>query len=129
VKVQLGAVWHFSLAVSDPEQSAAFWTENFALKEMFRSGESIGLTNDTIIIGLFKGTPHPDTIDHISFYLDNMRALREALTTLKHNGVELEDPGDEIGPVAPGSPHLGLWFHDLDGYRWELSVLNGALER
>jgi hypothetical protein len=25
-----------------------------------------------------------------------MRALREALKTLKKNGVELEDPGDEI---------------------------------
>ncbi|MEY2574336.1 MAG: hypothetical protein QOJ87_2549, partial [Verrucomicrobiota bacterium] len=33
-----------------------------------------------------------------------------------------EDPGHEIGPEAPGSPHLGIWFRDLDGYRWELSV-------
>jgi catechol 2,3-dioxygenase-like lactoylglutathione lyase family enzyme len=128
VNVQLGAVWHFSLAVSDPEKSAQFWIENFALTEMFRSGESIGLTNDTIIIGLFKGTPHPETIDHIAFHLESMRALREALETLKHNGVALEDPGDEIGPVAPGSPHLGLWFRDPDGYRWELAVLNGAIE-
>jgi hypothetical protein len=47
---------------------------------------------------------------------------------LKKNGVELEDPGDEIGPVAPGSPDVGLWFHDPDGYRWELSVQNGAHE-
>ena len=39
----------------------------------------------------------------------------------KHDG-DLEDPGDEIGPEAPGSPHISLWFHDLDGYRWELSV-------
>ncbi len=129
MKGQLGAVWHFSLAVSDPEKSAQFWIENFALTEMFRSGESIGLTNDTIIIGLFKGTPHPETIDHIAFHLESMRALREALETLKHNGVALEDPGDEIGPVTPGSPHLGLWFRDPDGYRWELAVLNGALER
>jgi hypothetical protein len=28
--------------------------------------------------------------------VDSMRALREALKTLKKNGVELEDPGDEI---------------------------------
>jgi len=80
------------------------------------------LTNGATIIGFFKGTPHPDTIDHMSFYLGGMRALREALETLKKNGVELEDPGDEIGPTSPGSPHLGLWFHDPDGYRWELSV-------
>ena len=129
VKVQLGAVWHFSLAVRDPEKSAQFWTKNFDLHEMFRSDEAIALTNDAIIIGFFKGTPHPDTVDHTSFHLDSMRALREALETLKKNGVELEDPGDEIGPTAPGSPHLGLWFHDPDGYRWELSVQNGARER
>ena len=129
VKVQLGAVWHFSLAVRDPEKSAQFWTKNFDLQEMFRSDEAIALTNDAIIIGFFKGTPHPDTIDHMSFRLDSMRALREALETLKKNGVELEDPGDEIGPTAPGSPHMGLWFHDPDGYRWELSVQNGARER
>ncbi len=129
VKVQLGAVWHFSLAVRDPEKSAQFWTKNFDLQEMFRSDEAIGLTNDATIIGFFKGTPRPDAIDHMSFRLNSMRALREALETLKKNGVELEDPGDEIGPTSPGSPHMGLWFHDPDGYRWELSVQNGARER
>ncbi len=129
MKIQLGAVWHFSLAVKDPEKSAQFWTENFDLHEMFRSGEAIGLTNGAIIIGLFKGTPHPDTIDHLSFYLDSMRTLREALETLKNGGVAVEDPGDEIGPVAPGSPDMGLWFHDPDGYRWELSVKNGQADR
>ena len=129
VKVQLGAVWHFSVAVKNPEKSAQFWTKNFDLHEMFRSDEAIALTNDAIIIGFFKGTPHPDTIDHMSFYLDSMRALHEALEMLKKNGVELEDPGDEIGPTSPGSPHMGLWFHDPDGYRWELSVQNGARER
>ena len=55
-------------------------------------------------------------------------ALREALETLKSNGVDVEDPGDEIGPTGPDSPHMGLWFHDPDGYRWELSVQNGARE-
>jgi catechol 2,3-dioxygenase-like lactoylglutathione lyase family enzyme len=65
----------------------------------------------------------------MSFYLESMRALREALEMLKKNGVELEDPGNEIGPTSPGSPHMGLWFHDPDGYRWELSVQNGARER
>jgi len=53
-----------------------------------------------------------------------MRALREALADLKAKGVDLEDPGDEIGPEGPGSKNMGLWFHDPDGYRWELSVLS-----
>lgn len=129
MKVQLAAVWHFSFAVSDPEKSAHFWTENFDLQVMFRSDEAFALTNDALIIGFIKGTPHPDTMDHMSFRLDSMRALREALQTLKNNGVILEDPGNEIGPTGPDSPHMGLWFHDPDGYRWELSVQNGARER
>jgi catechol 2,3-dioxygenase-like lactoylglutathione lyase family enzyme len=129
VKVQLGAVWHFSFAVRDPEKSAQFWTENFDLQEMFRSDEAIALTNDAIIIGFYKGTPRPETVDHTSFHLRSMGALREALEALKKNGVELEDPGDEIGPTSQGSPHMGLWFHGPDGYRWELSVQSGAHER
>jgi len=96
MKVRLGAVWHFSVAVRDPAKSEQFWTTNFDLQEMFRSSEAVALTNDAIIIGFFKGTPHPDTIDHLSFHLDSMRALREALETLKRNGVELEDPGDHV---------------------------------
>lgn len=55
-----------------------------------------------------------------------MAELRAALAGLHAAGVALEDPGDEIGPEAPGSGNLGLWFVDPDGYRWELSVQNGA---
>jgi len=81
---QIMLVWHFSLAVSDPEKSAEFWTQNFALKEMFRSDEAIALTNDAMIIAFFKGTPHPDAIDHMSINVESVRALREALETLKN---------------------------------------------
>ncbi len=54
-----------------------------------------------------------------------MKALRTALAYLKKQKVKMEDPGNEIGPESPGSPHMGLWFYDLDGYRWELSVQGG----
>lgn len=128
-KIRLGAVWHFSLAVPDPEKSAEFWTTNFALEEMFRSDEAVALTNGAMIIGFFKGVSRPETIDHLSFLLKDMDALREALETLRNNGADLEDPGDEIGPTSEDSPNIGLWFHDPDGYRWELSVQNGAHER
>jgi len=45
---------------------------------------------------------------------------------LKANGVRIEDRGDEIGPEAPGSQNIGVWFYDPDGYRFELCVLGGA---
>lgn len=53
-------------------------------------------------------------------------ALRSALAHLKASGVRIEDPGDEIGPEAPGSQNIGVWFYDPDGYRLELCVLGGA---
>ncbi len=129
MRVKLGVVGHFSLAVKDPEASAAWWTENFDLDEIFRFEDGVGLSNDAITIALFKGTPKSGVIDHMSFHVANMKALRASLDALKQRGVEVEDPGDEIGPEAPGSPNLGIWFRDPDGYRWELSVQNGATER
>ena len=129
MKVKLGVIGHFGLAVRDPETSAEFWMRNFDLEELFRFEGGIGLSNDAVTIVLHEGVPHPGTLGHMSFHLPNMRTLHAALETLKSNGVKLEDPGDEIGPEAPGSPHMGLWFHDPDGYRWELSVQNGAKER
>ena len=54
-----------------------------------------------------------------------MATLRKALAHLKKVDVDIEDPSDEIGPEGPGSKNMGLWFHDPDGYRWELSVLGG----
>lgn len=127
--IRLGVVGHFGIAVSDVERSKAFWTKNFDLREIFSFEDGIGLSNESITMVLFKGKPDPQTIDHLSFHIADMRALRSALDELKKNGVEVEDPGDEIGPEAPGSDHMGLWFHDPDGYRWELSVQNGAKEK
>lgn len=125
MRIPLGVVGHFSLAVRDPGKSARFWTKNFDLKVIFRFKGGVAISNDAITIALFKGKPNPETMEHMSFHTSNMRALRAALEQLRKNGVELEDPGEEIGPEGPGSPHMGLWFHDPDGYRWELSVQNG----
>ena len=128
MRVKLGTVGHFGLAVRNPDASARWWTANFDLDEIFRFDDGVAVSNAAITIALSKGTPHPRTFDHMSFHVKHMKALRAALETLRKNGVDLEDPGHEIGSEAPGSPHMGLWFHDPDGYRWELSVQNGATE-
>jgi catechol 2,3-dioxygenase-like lactoylglutathione lyase family enzyme len=124
MRVKLGPVGHFGLAVTDPQASAKWWQTNFDLKEIFRFERGIAISNASITIALTKGKPNPKTLQHMSFHVADMRTLRRALTALRKNGVDLEDPGDEIGPEAPGSPNMGLWFHDPDGYRWELSVQN-----
>lgn len=122
MKIKLGTVGHFGLAVRNPRASAKWWQSLFDLEVMFEGAGYVGLTNENVTIVLMKGVPRPKTIEHISFHLRSMRELREALALLRRRRVELEDPGSEIGPEAPGSPHMGLWFHDPDGYRWELSV-------
>ena len=123
---KLGVVGHFGLAVRDPKRSAAWWVKNLGLRKAFEFPHGVAVENDAITIALFEGEPNPETFDHVSFHLRSVRELQQALKDLRKRGVLLEDPGDEIGPEAPGSPHLGLWFRDLDGYRWELSVQNAV---
>lgn len=129
VPFTLGAVGHFGLAVRDPQKSAKWFERAFGLKEQFKFGSGVAIGNKHVTIALFKGKPAPKTFDHMSFHLPNLTTLRKALKHLQKIGAELEDPGDEIGPEGPGSPHLGLWVHDLDGYRWELSVQNAIRKK
>ncbi len=129
MKIALGTVGHFGLAVPDPQASANWWTRLFDLDVIFRFDDGIGISNDKVTIVLHRGQPEPQAIGHMSFHCESMDALRAALAALRAADVDVEDPGDEIGPEAEGSPNLGLWFHDADGYRWELSVQGGAREK
>jgi catechol 2,3-dioxygenase-like lactoylglutathione lyase family enzyme len=124
-KVHLGVVGHFALAVRDPKATARWWQNSFDLTTIFEGDDYIGMTNDDVTIVFSKGKPDPEVLDHMSFHVPDMKTLRAGLAFLKQQGVEVEDPGDEIGPEAEGSPNMGLWFHDPDGYRWELSVQGG----
>ena len=123
VPFTLGTVGHFGLAVRDPKKSAKWFERTLGLRKEFEFENGVAVGNRNVTIALFKGKPSPKTIEHMSFHLPNVATLRKALTHLNHTGVEIEDPGHEIGPEAPGSKNVGLWFHDPDGYRWELSVL------
>ena len=125
VPFTVGVVGHFGLAVRDPRKSAKWFKSALGLEKQFDFDDGVAIGNDNVTIALSKGKPSPKTIGHTSFHLTNMGELRKALKHLKSRRVEVEDPGDEIGPESPGSPHMGLWFHDLDGYRWELSVQDG----
>lgn len=125
VPFTIGTVGHFGLAVRDPKRSAQWFVRVLGLRKEFEFEDGVAVGNDNVTIALSKGRPSPETIGHMSFHLPNMVTLRKALAHLKKHKVKVEDPGDEIGPEAPGSPNMGLWFHDPDGYRWELSVLGG----
>jgi catechol 2,3-dioxygenase len=121
----LGVIGHFGLAVRDPKKSAKWFLRVLGLRKEFEFAGGVAVGNRNVTIALFKGKPSPETIEHMSFHLPNMTTLRKALDHLKKEKVKIEDPGNEIGPEAPGSKHMGIWFHDPDGYRWELSVQDG----
>ena len=125
IPFKLGSVGHFGLAVRDPQKSAKWFERALGLKKQFEFEGGIAIGNDNVTIALQKGKPSPQTFEHMSFHVANMSILRKALAHLKRHKVKLEDPGDEIGPEAPGSKNMGIWFHDPDGYRWELSVQGG----
>jgi catechol 2,3-dioxygenase-like lactoylglutathione lyase family enzyme len=117
-------VGHFSVVVRDPNRSARWWIKHFGMVKAFSFENGVAVECPSVTIVLRKGKPNPKAFGHMSFHLRSLRALREALADLRKGKVDLEDPGDEIGPEAPGSKNLGLWFHDPDGYRWELNVQN-----
>ena len=125
VPFTLGEVGHFGLAVRDPKKSAKWFERALGLRKEFEFDNGVAVGNDSVTIALFKGKPSPETIGHMSFHLPDMSTLRKALAHLKQIDVDIEDPGHEIGPEGPDSKNMGLWFHDLDGYRWELNVQNG----
>src|SRR5438552_19204348 len=103
VPFTLGEVGHFGLAVRDPKKSAQWFQRALGLRKEFDFGSGVAVGNDNVTIALFKGEPSPETIDHMSFHLPNMAALRKALAHLKSVDADIEYPGDEIGQEAPGS--------------------------
>lgn len=124
VPFTVGTVGHFGLAVKSPKKSAKWFQRALGFEKLFEFEKGVAVGNGNVTIALHKGKPRPKTLGHMSFHLPNMAALREALAHLKKAKVKVEDPGAEIGPEAPGSKHMGIWFHDPDGYRWELNVQN-----
>lgn len=118
--IALGPVHHFSLAVTDPQASAAWWRSLFDLEEYRSTPQRVVLGNGAVLLALVQGTPDPRVLTHMAFRTRDLASLEAARDALRDSGVALEDPGNEIGPVAEGSNSVGLWFRDPDGYRWEL---------
>ena len=102
-RVALGAVAHFSLAVTDPALSADWWTSRFDLEEYDRAEHRVVLGNDSVLFALFKGRADATVLEHLAFRVRDIASLRSARDALRDAGAELEDPGDEIGPVSPGA--------------------------
>ena len=86
MRVPLGTVSHFNIAVDDPDASAAWWLSNFDLDEWGRSDRGILLGNDAIMIGLFKGSRVSGVLSHLAFRTSDVGALKVARDVLRANG-------------------------------------------
>jgi hypothetical protein len=52
--------------------------------------------------------------------------MKIELGTVGHFGLAVPDPHETAKwrqMLFDLEPNMGIWFHDPDGYRWELSVL------
>jgi catechol 2,3-dioxygenase-like lactoylglutathione lyase family enzyme len=98
----LGEVGHFGLAVRDPKKSAKWFERGLGLRKEFEFENSVAVGNENVTIALFKGKPSPETIDHVLSFAGSGEASQSA-AHLQEIGADIEDPGNEIGPEAPGS--------------------------
>jgi catechol-2,3-dioxygenase len=93
VPFTLGVVGHVGLAVCDPKKSAKWFERALGLTKQFDFENGVAIGNDNGTIALFKGRASRGMLDHMSFHLPNIRALRRALAHLKKIGADIEDPG------------------------------------
>jgi catechol 2,3-dioxygenase-like lactoylglutathione lyase family enzyme len=119
-RIELGHVAHLTIAVRDPAATAAWWERSFNVEVNIRPSGRAFVDAGGVAIVFFAGEPQPAGLEHLAFAVADQAALFAAAEILRRNGVAVEDPAEPIGPVAPGSDRLGVWFRDPDGYRWEL---------
>jgi lactoylglutathione lyase len=126
---------HIGLNVTDLDRSLAFYRDvlGFALlaegKEDDRRFAFLGDGGDAPVLTLWQqaqgsydgGRPG---LHHLAFTADSVDRVREYETALRAAGVEFAHEG--LVAHREGSASGGIFFHDPDGTRLEISVPDGA---
>jgi catechol 2,3-dioxygenase-like lactoylglutathione lyase family enzyme len=102
---------HVSMAVTDVEKSAAFYSKLLGLKEVSRpenGGVNLGL--GTSFLGVYK-IPQPGRVHHFCLGVDDYDPVRIA-ARLKQQGIE---PRIDANPANRTSGGDQLYFNDPDG--------------
>jgi catechol 2,3-dioxygenase-like lactoylglutathione lyase family enzyme len=109
---------HLSLAVTDVERSAAFYSRLLGLKEVSRPGNGgINLGLGPGFLGLYK-LPNPGTVHHFCIGVDDFDADRLA-ARLREMGLK---PTVDRNPASRTSGGDQLYFTDLDNARVQLGA-------
>jgi catechol 2,3-dioxygenase-like lactoylglutathione lyase family enzyme len=109
---------HASLAVTDVEKAAEFYTSLLDLKIVSRPGNGgINLGLGTSFLGLYR-LPNPGTVNHICIGVDNYDADRLA-ERLKEKGVQATVDRNPANRTSGGDQ---LYFTGPDNTRVQLSA-------
>jgi catechol 2,3-dioxygenase-like lactoylglutathione lyase family enzyme len=109
---------HASLAVTDVEKSAAFYSRLLGLKEVSRPGNGgINLGLGTSFLGVYK-IQEPGRVHHVCIGVDDYDPERIA-ARLKEQGVQATVDRNPANRTSGGDQ---LYFTDPDGTRMQLSA-------
>ncbi|GAB2743696.1 VOC family protein [Streptomyces bullii] len=125
---------HIGLNVTDLDRSLAFYRDvlGFALigegKEEDRRYAFLG-DGDHLLLTLWQQAGEPYAADraglhHLAFAADSLDRVREYETALRAYGVDFAYDG--VVAHHEGAASGGIFFHDPDGTRLEISVHSGA---
>ncbi|PKW07843.1 lactoylglutathione lyase [Streptomyces sp. 1222.5] len=126
---------HIGLNVTDLDRSLAFYRDvlGFALlaegKEDDRRYAFLGDGGDQPVLTLWQQARAPYEggragLHHLALAADSVDRVREYETALRAAGVDFAHEG--VVAHREGSASGGLFFHDPDGTRLEISVPHGA---
>jgi catechol 2,3-dioxygenase-like lactoylglutathione lyase family enzyme len=109
---------HVSMAVTDVEKSAAFYSKLLGLKEVSRPGNGgINLGLGTSFLGVYK-IPQPGRVHHFCLGVDDYDPARIA-DRLKQQGIEARIDTNPANRTSGGDQ---LYFNDPDGAIVQLSA-------
>jgi lactoylglutathione lyase len=126
---------HIGLNVTDLDRSLAFYRDvlGFALlaegKEDDRRYAFLGDGGDQPVLTLWQQARAPYEagragLHHLALTADSVDRVREYETALRAAGVDFAHEG--VVAHREGSASGGIFFHDPDGTRLEISVPHGA---
>jgi catechol 2,3-dioxygenase-like lactoylglutathione lyase family enzyme len=109
---------HVSMAVTDVEKSAAFYSKLLGLNEVSRPGNGgINLGLGTSFLGVYK-IPQPGRVHHFCLGVDDYDPVRIA-DRLKQQGIEARIDTNPANRTSGGDQ---LYFNDPDGAIVQLSA-------
>lgn len=129
--ITTGAIHHMALTVTDTARSRAFYTTHLGFTHIVDLGPKVLLGNGSIVLAL---NPPPDPsqaipndsftehrvgLDHVSFGVQGLAQLEEAVREFDANGVS----HGTINDLSPfGLPIYVLAFRDPDNIQLELTA-------